>query len=175
MANQALEAAFAAYTPRLAEVFTRQSRSAFAQMVADCGPTLKGVYNHNQHARTYRAWLAAFVDRGSVVSGGVRKDTDATINEARLAACATTWAEQTIAAWADKINAKLGAMDEVKVASLLNDRFTIIGTRAGRTVRIEQDRIVQRSTKGLLFNQFPSRIYLDGKFTPEAKYHATFA
>jgi hypothetical protein len=56
------------------------------------------------------------------------------------------------------------------VRALDGARFRIVGIKNDRSICIEQDRIVNVSPKGTLFNQFPARIYVNGKFTSAAAY-----
>ncbi len=97
-----------------------------------------------------------------------------TLNESTLAAKAQTWAEEAAVEWAAKIEAKLADVQDAELHGG-GDQFTITAVRAGRQIRIEQQRIIQVSSKGRLFNQWPSRIYVDGKFYAEAAYKKLFA
>lgn len=155
--------------PELADRYTRQVRASFAAMVEKHGPALNGIYNSWDFARTFRALVAP------ALAARNRVGDDCAIDEAKLAKLANAYAEMAAAQWKDKIESKLGELDDATVQSFGGCRYTIYGTRAGKKVAIEQDVIVKSSTKGLLFNQFPARIYVDGKFTSEAKYKAAFA
>jgi hypothetical protein len=157
-----LTAALEALRPELAAIYDRQVRNAFNQIVADLGADLKNVYNDWTHARTFRGLVAPAL-------------TDKQIDEAKLAKLAALYAEAATLEWKDKIEAKLGDLENVQIRRFHGCNFLIGGLRAGRKISIDQNIIVKRSTKGLLFNQFPARIYVDGKFTPEKKYHAMFA
>jgi hypothetical protein len=157
-----LTAALEAIRPQLADRYATQVRNAFNQIVADLGADLKNVYNDWTHARTFRGLVAPAL-------------TDKQIDEAKLAKLAALYAEAATLEWKNKIETKLGDLENADVVTFHGARFGIKGERAGHKVWIEQDIIVKRSTKGLLFNQFPARIYVDGKFTPEKKYHAMFA
>lgn len=103
-------------------------------------------------------------------AGGWRGGT-LQLNHDKVAKVAAEMAEAAAVAWEHKMNEKLGAT-EVEFVSAETCRFTVRGTFAGRKVRLHQEMIVNVSTKGRLFNQFPSRIYVDGKFTPAAKFVA---
>ncbi|CAB4130718.1 hypothetical protein UFOVP122_22 [uncultured Caudovirales phage] len=169
MTNTALTAALEAIRPELADRYARQVRAAFTGMVAAHGPALTGIYNSWTFVRTFRSLVAP------VLAARHRVGDDYAIDEAKLAKAAADYAEAAVAQWKDKIEGKLGDLTEATVISMAGARFGIKGTRAGHDVWIEQDMIVKSSTKGLLFNQFPARIYLDGKFTSEAKYKKLFA
>jgi hypothetical protein len=91
------------------------------------------------------------------------------VDNERLAKNASKYADEVLANWIKKINAKLGKLDEAKVVSLDGCRFTIDGKRNGHTVFIQQEMIINH--RGYtMFNQFPSRIYLDGKYVSELEY-----
>lgn len=165
-----LTAALADLRPALADRYAAQVRRVFAAMVEAHGPALHGVSNSWDFARSYSALIARVIRRA-----GDRINGEVSIDEDRLAKAAADYAEAAVAEWQDKIQGKLGDLTDATVARFGGCAYAISGTRAGKRVRIEQDVVVKQSTKGLLFNQFPARIYVDGKFTPEAAYKRAFA
>jgi hypothetical protein len=160
-----ITAALEAHKPSLEAYFVGFAERRFASLVRQFGPALRGVYNSDQ-ARNWGAIANLTTSNGDRISSERVLDADL------VAAAAAAFANATVAAWADKIIAKLGEMDSAEVRHLDGYRFAVTGTKADRKVRIEQDMIVNVSNKGTLFNQFPSRIYVDGKFTSAAKYAA---
>jgi hypothetical protein len=138
-------------------------------MVEANGPALNGISNSWGFARTFRALVSP------VLAPRHRMGDECAIDEMKLNKAANDYAEAAVAEWLSKIEGKLGNLENTTVQSFGGCRYTIFGTRAGKKVTIEQDVIVKSSTKGLLFNQFPARIYVDGKFTSETKYKAAFA
>jgi hypothetical protein len=84
-------------------------------------------------------------------------------------------AEAQIAEFARKLQAKLGQIGDFKAVFSRGADFTITGNRSGREIRVEQQTIFKVSALGNPFNQFPARIYVDGKFTPAAEYEAAVA
>jgi hypothetical protein len=165
-----LTAALEALRPQLAEIYANQVRRLFGYIVEKHGVTLNGVYNSSEFARSYRNLVAPCVTRL-----GDRVNSECILDEGKLAARAADYAQAATLEWKAKIEAKLGDLENVQIRRFHGCNFLIGGLRAGRQVAIEQNIIVKSSTKGLLFNQFPARIYVDGKFTPEKKYHALFA
>lgn len=159
----AITAALDAHKPSLEAYFVGFAERRFAALVKQFGPALRGVYNSTQA----RNWGAI---AGLTTTNGDRVSSEYSLVAERVTAAAKQFADATVAAWADKIVAKLGELDDAEVRHLDGYRFAVTGTKAGRKIRIEQDMIVNISTKGTLFNQFPSRIYVDGKFTPAAAY-----
>jgi hypothetical protein len=160
-----LTTALEAYKPNLEERFISFTTGRFNRLVEQFGPTLRGVYNSNE----YRNWQAI---AGCTARTGDRTSSEYVLDEARLAAAAKQFADETVVAWAAKIEGKLGELADATVQRLDGARFNIVGTKNGRNVCIEQEMIVNVSSKGTLFNQFPARIYVDGKFTSAAKFAA---
>jgi hypothetical protein len=153
--------ALAAHKPALAQYYAARVERRFANLVQRFGSGLRGVYSSD--AATLWQSIAGLARR---VNGVVVLDAE------RVAAAAAEFADATVAAWEGKIQSKLGELEEASVSHLDGYRFLICGLKAGRKVRIEQDMILNFSSKGTPFNQFPARIYVDGKFTPAAKYAA---
>ncbi|CAB4122529.1 hypothetical protein UFOVP32_33 [uncultured Caudovirales phage] len=163
-----LTAALATIRPALADRYARQVRAAFGAMVEKHGPALNGISNSWDFARTFRALVSP------VLASRHRMIDECAIDDGKLAKAAADYAETAVAQWLAKIESKLGDLEGTEIQNFGGCRYTITGDRAGKRVAIEQDVIIKSSTKGLLFNQFPARIYVDGKFTSEAKYKAMF-
>lgn len=154
----------------LIEVFTAQItasvRATFKELVAKFGPTVSGVAN----SRQYRVWAETV--RPCCDRIGNRLTDAYLLSEDRLsrfaAALSADLADEVLA----KVDAKIGELDQPCVRRVSGANFVITGAKAGRAVRIEQNQIINVSVKGKLFNQYPSRIYVDGKFTPATKFAA---
>jgi hypothetical protein len=85
-------------------------------------------------------------------------------------------ADAVIAECTAKLVQKLHSLEAVEVIDFFGfQRFTVRGWSNGHTVLVEQQMIVNVSAKGKLFNQYPARIYVDGKATPAAKLDAAVA
>ena len=69
-----------------------------------------------------------------------------------------------------KVNAKAGELTDSKVLRVSGANFRITGMKGDKKVMIEQNQIINVSVKGKLFNQFPARIYVDGKFISAAAF-----
>ena len=160
-----LTTALEAHKPALEAYFVGFAERRFANLVRQFGPALRGVYNSDQ-ARNWGAIASLARSLGDRVSSEYVLDAD------RLAAAATQFADATVATWADKISAKLGDLTDANVRHLDGYRFAVTGMKGDRKVTIEQDMIINVSNKGTLFNQFPARIYVNGKFTSAAKFAA---
>lgn len=79
-------------------------------------------------------------------------------------------ADAQIAAFAAKLEKKLGTLGDFTATFTRGADFIITGTRNGHRVVVEQQTVFKVSSNGTPFNQFPARIYVDGKFTPAADY-----
>lgn len=168
-----IDAAFNALKPALAARYISQVRSSFSSIVEKFGPAARGVYN-STYAGNYKSLVAPNVNRVSE-NGIVNAGAEIYLDEVKLALNAERYADEVAAAWLDKINAKLGELENTEIKHFGGCCFLISGHRGGKAVAIDQNVILKASTNGKLFNQFPARIYVDGKFTSEKKYHALFA
>lgn len=96
------------------------------------------------------------------------------LDRAALAREAQRYGEQTALQWFYKTNQKLG---DLQSPTLIKDRDGYVhvkGERNGQQVELVQQRIINVSPLGKLFHQFPSRIYLNGKFITEEAYYKLF-
>lgn len=153
-----LQVALAAFAPQIAESFAAITRRELKRVTEEFGADHRGVYNSNA-AHFYRETLAALL-------------TNKEMDEGKLARAADAYAAATVEAWQSKIEEKLGELESAEVQHLSGTSFAITGEKAGRRVRIEQSMILNVSSKGTLFNQYPARIYVNGKFTSAKAYAA---
>lgn len=173
--NAQLQAALDAIKPELADRYANMYRGMFNRMVEVLGPELKGVYNSWQFARQYtqiRDIIEYVITEGR---SSMQMDGPKRINENLLVKKSEQQAHFAVEKWIGKINQKLGDLSDVSVNRFGGCEFVIFGNRGGKAIKIEQSIIVKSSSKGALFNQFPARIYVDGKFTSEAAYKKMFA
>jgi hypothetical protein len=152
----------------LIEVFTgqveRHVRAAFAALTASFGPSLSDVAN----SRQYRLWAETV--RPCCDRSGNRAGASYSLNEQRVASFAASLANDLATEVLAKVDAKVGELENSCVRRVGGANFVISGVKSGRNVTIEQNQIINCSVKGRLFNQYPSRIYVDGKFTSAAKF-----
>jgi hypothetical protein len=174
--NAQLHEALEAIKPELKDRYSQMYGNIFSRMVEALGPSLKGVYNSPQFARQWgqiRTLVDAVVEPGKPSSAQLYAPK--VLNENKVAIAAAQQADFAVAQWIEKIDSKLGDLSDVSVNRFGGCEFVIFGSRHGKRVKIEQSVVVKFSPKGLLFNQFPARIYVDGKFASEAAYKAMFA
>jgi hypothetical protein len=148
----------------LIEVFTKQInariRYQFEKIIVKFGPSIKGIYNSTD----------GLVWKESISLCCDRNDDVYSLNEERLAHFAAVLADEMADDVLAKVDAKVGELADVEVIRLSGANFRIFGTKKDSRVTIEQQQILNVSSKGKLFNQFPSRIYVNGKFTPASKF-----
>lgn len=169
MTTTALTAALEAQAPELSATFAKMIRARYDRCVDRFGPALRGIHNSAEYGFAKNT-LGLVTKRQ-----GDRMGDPVLLVEEKLVAFCDRLADETVKAWLGKIEAKMGDLDAAEVHRVNATSFIITGTRAGRAVRIEQQMIVNVSSKGTLFNQFPARIRVDGKALSEAKYRALFA
>lgn len=122
----------------------------------------KGVRVENRWQGTFRQQLEPVVDFGA--------DGVASISPEKLEIAAQRYADAVAESLAHKIMSKAGELDDAEIKYLDGMRFKLTGTKNGHAVMIEQSVVLKRSPLGLLFNQFPALIYVDGKFKSEFEY-----
>jgi hypothetical protein len=99
------------------------------------------------------------------------------IDMAKVEAAAQAEAEATCLAWYKKLASKLGSVESATLHYSGVGSYCLTVTKAGfaESIRIDQQIVWKVSSRGSWFAQFPARIYVGGKFTPEAKFKAMFA
>lgn len=179
-----LHAELLGHIPTLAITVARQMASQYEWLVKTFGLDLQGQRDESGkrlsvsvfNSTSYKLWaysIAGVCD--SLHLDRLNRKVEYRLNGAKLAQRAEKIATEIVTVWEAKITEKIGNLTEMTIYSLGGTGFAISGTRQGRKVYIEQHMIVNMSSKGTLFNQFPARIYLDGKFISAAAYQRTFS
>lgn len=153
-----------AYKPELANTIERQIFATIQSLKEIYGPDMRGKNRQGQKASQSKAW-----ERYRSLA---TRDSDGNVEPVheRMADYALAQAGAVVDAWGEKIASKLSDLQNTTVRHLDGHRFAITGERDGKKIRIEQDMIINYSALGTAYNQFPARIYVDGKFHPEAAY-----
>lgn len=177
VANEALRAAFEARAPELAEDMVQHLTALWGRLAASHPD---GVPRHIEYGKPdYNLVHRTFNGLTAIVPGTEdRLDWRAgklTLDLARVEAFAKKYGEHAALDWFHKTGAKLGELAEAEVVYGSDAYLIVRGKRDGKTVQITQQRILKASPKGLMFHQFPSWLYVNGKFTPEAAYARLFA
>ena len=160
-----IEQAIEKLIPIIADLVASQWRRQYDRLVEEFGLYLNGVHNSrraNVWRETIRPLTAAVKDN--------HNRYEYKLSEAKIAAAAQAYAQAAANEWREKITGKLGDVEYREFKLFGNCNFLVHATRDGHDIRLNQDVIFKQSTRGLLFNQFPSRIYVDGTFVSEKAY-----
>lgn len=161
-----LEKAIESFKPNLIDVYKTQVTAIYNDIVKKLGPQLENVYNDWTYARTFRGMVAPNITTVDKVK---------TLDQDKLVKNAIQFADDVVVRWHSKIVGKLENITDITYTRIDALSFSIVGKRDGHRVAINQQVILKMSSKGTLFNQFPARIFVDGKFMSEAKYKQMFA
>lgn len=158
--SELVSAAVDARKPQLAAEYVAYVGRLYATMVSKLGAGFEGLNEKKNEglAKLYDNTLRAVLDSGRGL------DAD------KLAAAGQRYADDVANAMRGKIMDKAGDLGSPELRHLSGMNFSLTGTLGGKKVLIEQNTIVNVSPLGTMFNQYPARIYIDGKFTPEAQY-----
>jgi hypothetical protein len=153
---------------QLVAVFTNQVQHSITQtfnrLVATYGASMSGVYN-SRNGQFWKYSVSVCCDRSSHVAGA-----DYILNAEKVAKFAAVMADEMADEVLAKVNAKVAELQNAKAVLVSGANFVITGLKNDQQVRMEQNQIINVSVKGKLFNQFPSRIYVNNKFTSAAKF-----
>jgi len=170
-----IDAALEAYRPVLEAQYIRTVTNVYERMRKDLGINLDNVYNDARWCRTFNSMVRNNVTALQYEAGAPKRVIkEKALDTAKLSTNASNYSAEIVEAWASKIVSKLGSLDYVQVRRLDGCSFCITGEVRGHSVVLNQQIIINVSNRGTLFNQFPSRIYVDGKFMSEADYKAAF-
>lgn len=147
-----------AHKPVVAAEYADYVRHQYAAMVAELGEGLKGASNSRRWAKLYGRTM-------HMLLGPDRK-----LSETAVEAHARDYADYVAQAMQGKIMDKAGEIQNPEVKHMDGMNFVLTGELGDRKVSIVQGTILNSSPLGTLFNQFPARIYVDGKFTSEAAF-----
>jgi len=173
MKSEALKAALEARIPELTANYTRLIGQQYDFLVGEFTNTFDNVSN----SKYYSLWtetVRRVVVCTNPVEGSRNRTRDGAaiyaLNPEAVERMAVAHATETVMAWANKIEGKMGELEKAECLHINGCRFAIVGIKNGNNVRIEQDMILNVSSKGKVFNQFPARIYVNLKFMSEAKF-----
>ena len=165
--------AFSAHRSRIVTSATIRIQNIYTRAVEKYGPTLRGVYNDPAFAQVWRETVSRCVKRtGHMMNDPVNLDEDL------IRTLVEAWADQEIDGAVHKLDAKIGDVTSVRVLEATDGLawFTVSAELPdGRLIRVYQTQILNVSSKGKLFNQWPATMYVNGKKTSEAAYKKTLA
>lgn len=88
----------------------------------------------------------------------------------RIAKESIRYAQTQVDAFKFKLNKKLADLTDIENLRIESTEFQFTGMFGENAVRVEQTTVLKCSNKGTLFNQWPCRIYVNGKFMSEAAF-----
>ena len=153
-----------AHKPELAKTIERQ---IFATI-----QNLKGTYGQDMRGKDWQGKKATYSKIWEKYRGLTTRDAGGNVEPVheRIAEYAQAQAGAVVDAWHGKITGKLSDLQNTTVHHLDGHRFAITGERDDKKIRIMQDMIINCSGQGTVYNQFPARIYVNGKFHSESEY-----
>lgn len=99
-----------------------------------------------------------------------RPDSPYVRNPAKIEKFCQEAAESNVQSYVAKLEKKLGDMEDVAIIDVRDGSFTITGRLGNSKVVVNQTIVMKFSNRGTPYHQFPARIYVDGKFTPEKNF-----
>lgn len=171
-----IKEAFLSQVPSIEKRFTTNIQVLYGLIIGKFGINVRDLSkacNSNEYARRYM-YLKEFLKNVEVVgeTGPYgQKVYHAMLNEEYLIKRAHEYAVDTATAWYDKVMAKVGDL-KVEDYRMSGSEFSIRMNRGDDVVTIDQKMIINVSSRGVLFNQFPSIIRVNGKRVSEANFKA---
>ena len=176
MLKDSLKKAMLKYAPELAKDYEEFIKKTFKQMQADLGKELKRVYSSYKWARTFQVVRLSVKKKlapgqqSHFMPSLVYEKLPYIIDTEALNKNAKKYGEKVALEWYNKVIAKLGPLRNVKASIMRGGDVIVTGEYKGNKVRLDQQRIINVSSRGTLFHQWPSRIYVNGKFMSETAY-----
>jgi hypothetical protein len=167
-----ITAKFDELKPGLEADYVRYVTETLTRLINKHGEKVRDLYNAwGEEGHLFRAF-SMMVIYPTKAFGQMTNGDVPTINHERIKAMGKRYADDQIAAFTMKLTRKLGALQNVEIFDLSVNafEFTIQGELGNELVRVQQSRIINCSTKGKLFHQWPARIYVNGKPTSEAAF-----
>jgi len=161
--NESIKSALKSQKEVIAKEYREYIISQIESAKRQLGPELVRIGNDSTWGKVWFNTLKHYVVR----TGG----TEAKIADRALLVGSEQYAEAAVQEWEDKLVEKLGEITEADVRYVRGDgSLNIAGMKGEHRIQLVQHRIINQSTKGVLFNQYPALIYVDGKKVSAAKY-----
>ena len=80
------------------------------------------------------------------------------------------YAQAQVDSFKHKLQQKLADLTDISNLHISGLEFTFLAKLNEHQIRIDQTTVLKCSKNGKLFNQWPCRIYVDGKMMPESKF-----
>lgn len=173
--NEELRVEFELQAPALIQAYSEFVKSLLARELEKRGPALalEGTWDTGRYL--IEGTLAPICDIAyGKDDAGSRRIISYILNDAKLAKIATEYGYAASLDWFRKTNEKVGALERPRLVGNAFGDIEIRGTRCGKSVTLQQQRVFKVSVLGKPYLQFPARLYVDAKFTPEKEYHSIF-
>jgi hypothetical protein len=92
------------------------------------------------------------------------------IDHDRIAKESVRYAQGQVDAFKFKLSQKLADLTDIENLRIIGSDFRFCGSLKEHEILVEQTTVLKCSNKGTLFNQWPCRIYVNGKFMSEAAF-----
>lgn len=174
--NPVLKAAFLARAPELAADYAAFIRETFKRVNEKYPNGVPSYVSTNEpfHMSIVYTLRSVTKDKKVMCADGYNYKYFLVLDEKFLLEKAAQYGERTALEWFRKTNEKLGDVQNVDLGEPFRGEMVVIAERDGKKIVLNQQRILKHSPRGLLFHQFPARIYVDKQFTTEAAYKKMF-
>ena len=174
-ANEDIKKGFLAYVPKIKERLVQIYTEDYKDLVDKFGPKLIVDHKDRVSQETKYQLESKGIIRQEKTSGSYYASAAGpySLDQKALDKVTQDEAEMTALQWYSKMAQKLGNLEDVKVSNPVSYDVDIYGRHGDNKVEIHQKIILNHSRLGTLFNQFPSHIYVNGKFQSEAQYKKT--
>ena len=160
-----IAAAFNAHREEMKSEFVAHVEKQLARLVEAYGETIGHVGKASSSFSLFDAYqlTSRLLDRQGLRSFKAIRALPAKFCPVLLEKAAEAYAVETVDAIVCKVLSKVGELEDAELKDVFAGRFVLTGKRGDRSVVIRQTRILNVSSKGKLFHQWPSRIMVDGK------------
>lgn len=179
--NPVLKAEFLKRAPEIKADYIREVRAVAKVLAEKFGDKIPMSLSHRatrseQADHSFFSQHADHVKNPDWIRGGGH-EYHLILDEGKVERSATRYGELVALQWFYKTNAKLGELADAALVRESSGDVIVRGTKAdGSKVEMNQQRVLKRApVHGHLFNQFPSHLYVDGKFHTAAAYAKRFA
>ena len=161
---------FNQFIPMLKADYANMINTRFDYFEKDYGPvgTLSG-HSPDWIGLDTQRYLRQFASPADGKCTG-KPDAPKVRNPARIEKFCQEAAESNVESYVAKLEKKLGDIEDVAIIDVRDGAFTITGRLGNSKVVVNQTIVMKFSNRGTPYHQFPARIYVDGKFTPEKNF-----
>jgi hypothetical protein len=160
--------------PSIAENYEKVVTKILEELLEKYEGNMSGVANQwGQDGAMWRQFrnYADYVKPNGEPTDGVVSFGDVTIVDyEKIKKGADKYAQFEVDRFKHKLVKKLKDLENLSNLKVNGLEFSFNGTVGDHSVFVEQTTIIKFSVKNKIFNQWPCRIYVDGKMMPESKF-----